>query len=148
MAQIPVPGAREVLPELDIFPPQWQRRWTVLLRGLLVIPQYLVSPLGWEILAVFFWLSVLILGRMPRPVFEATAAVVRYTMRAYAYFMMLTSAYPKWLFDGRALLIVIIVLGVLGSIGENISSAVLQNRDVSTDNTPDQNQLVATLQGY
>jgi Domain of unknown function (DUF4389) len=91
---------------------------------------------------------VLILGRMPQPVFEATAAVVRYTMRAQAYFMMLTSAYPKWLFGGRALLIVIIVLGVLGSIGENISSAVLQNRDVSTDNTPDQNQLVATLQGY
>jgi Domain of unknown function (DUF4389) len=74
---------------------------------------------------------VLILGRMPQPVFEATAAVVRYTMRAQAYFMMLTSAYPKWLFGGRALLIVIIVLGVLGSIGENISSAVLQNRDVS-----------------
>jgi hypothetical protein len=59
--------------------------------------------IGWGILAVFFWLTVLILGRMPRPVFEATAAVVRYTMRAYAYFMMLTSAYPKWLFDDRAL---------------------------------------------
>jgi hypothetical protein len=199
VAQIPVAGAREVLPELDIFPPQRQRRWTVLLRALLAIPQsiavvalgiaaivvmiigwfgalalgrlpawcaeflggylryatrvtaylYLLvdtyppfewSPqhypvsvqlaperlnraavlfrlilyipaalmsrflgIGWAILAVFFWLTVLILGRMPRPVFDATAAVLRYTMRAQAYYMMLTSAYPKWLFGDRAL---------------------------------------------
>jgi len=302
MAQILGPGARELLPELDIFPPQRQRRWTVLLRALLVLPQiialvalgiaafvvlviawfgalvlgrlpawcaeflggylqyatrvyaYLLllvdtyppfqwSPpdypvsvelapgrlnraavlfrvilyipaafmtafltIGWEILALFFWLTVLILGRTPRPVFDATAAVVRYTMRAQAYVMMLTSAYPKWLFGdralvsavhsagpalggypplasdpdwrqapgpypqqpteypgappvpprrsstrplllsagGRALLIVIIVLGVLGYIG-NVSSTVLQNREVSPDGTPDQNPVVATL---
>lgn len=262
MAQILGPGAREVLPELDIFPPQRQRRWTVLLRALLVLPQiialvalgiaafvvlviawfgalvlgrlpawcaeflggylqyatrvyaYLLllvdtyppfqwSPpdypvsvelapgrlnraavlfrvilyipaafmtafltIGWEILALFFWLTVLILGRIPRPVFDATAAVVRYTMRAQAYFMMLTSAYPKWLFGdralvsvpprrsstrplllstgGRVLLIVIIVLGVLGYIG-NVSSTVLQNREVSPAGTPDQNPVVATL---
>lgn len=290
MVQIPMVGAREVLPELDIFPPQRQRRWTVLLRALLVIPQFIAlvvlgiaawvvmilawfgtlalgrlpvwcaeflagylqyvtrvtsywfllvdtyppfqwSPqhypvsvqlapgrlnraavlfrfilyipaafmtaflsLGWEILAVFFWLAVLILGRMPRPVFDATAAVVRYTMRAQAYFMMLTSAYPKWLFGdralvateypaapatggypppasdpgwqqpvsprpsstrplllspgGRALLIVIIVLGVLGYIWQNIGSAVLQNRDLNTDGTPGQIQVVGTLRGY
>ncbi|MBV9012330.1 MAG: DUF4389 domain-containing protein [Pseudonocardiales bacterium] len=267
-------GAREVLPELDILPPQRQRRWTVLLRVLLVIPQYIAmavlgiagwvvmviawfgalalgrlpvwcaeflggclryatrvtsylfllvdtyppfqwSPqhhpvsvqlapgrlnraavlfrfilyipaafmtaflgVGWTILAVFFWLTVLILGRMPRPVFDATAAVLRYTMRAQAYLMMLTSAYPKWLFGdralvapdpdwqqpvpprpsstrplllspgGRALLIVIIVLGVLGYIWQNIGSAVLQNRDLDTDGTPDQIQVVATLWGY
>jgi uncharacterized protein DUF4389 len=292
MAQIPVPGAREVLPELDIFPPQRQRRWTVLLRALLVIPQYIAlvvlgiaafvvmviawfgalvlgrlptwcaeflggylryatrvtsyllllvdtyppfqwSPpdypvsvelapgrlnraavlfrfilylpaafmavflaVGWEILALFFWLTVLILGRTPRPVFDATAAVVRYTMRAYAYAMMLTSAYPKGLFGdralvsaehsavpapdwrqapgpypqqptdypgappvpprrsstrplllstgGRVLLVMIIVLGVLGYIGD-VSSTVLQNPEVRPDGTPDQNPVVAIL---
>lgn len=189
-----VQGQGEVLPELDVFPPERQRRWTVLLRALLLIPHYIVlivvgipvlvvmviawfaalvmgrlpawcadflgwyleystlvtsylfllvdtyppfessSPdypvsvklapgrlnraavlfrvilfipaylmtvflsLGWQILALLFWLTVLILGRTPQPVFEASAAVIRYTMRAYAYFMMLTSAYPKRMF--------------------------------------------------
>ncbi len=281
MAQISVLGAREVLPELDVAAPQFQRRWTVLLRALLMIPHYLAliglgiaaavvmviawfaalvlgrlpawcaeflggylgymtrvycyllllvdtyppfqwSPpdypvsvqlapgrlnraavlfrlilyipamfmtaflvVGWEILALFFWVAVLILGRTPQPVFDATAAVVRYTMRAQAYFMMLTSAYPKWLFGdralvsaeypavpaldpavpglegypsrhsstrplllstgGRALLILIIVLGVLGYLGENISSAVSRNRDPGTDNTPDQIPVAASI---
>jgi len=48
---------------------------------------------------------------------------------------------------GRVLLIIIIVLGVLGSI-ENIGSAVPQNRDVNTNNIPDQNPMVATLRSY
>ncbi|MGB6165881.1 MAG: DUF4389 domain-containing protein [Pseudonocardiaceae bacterium] len=287
MTQSSVLGAREVLPELDVFAPQRQRRATVLLRALLVIPQFLVliglgiaaivvmviawfgalvlgrlpgwcaeflggylryatrvyaylmllvdiyppfewSPpdypvsvqltpgrlnraavlfrlilyipaglmttflvLGWEILALFFWVTVLILGRTPRPVFDATAAVVRYTMRAQAYFLMLTSAYPKWLFGdralvsaeypavpgldpavpgldpavpglegyppprsstrplllsigGRALLIVIIVLGVLGYLGENIGSAMSRNRYPGTDDTPEQAQVAAS----
>jgi Domain of unknown function (DUF4389) len=282
MTQSSVLGAREVLPELDVFAPQRQRRATVLLRALLVIPQFLVliglgiaaivvmviawfgalvlgrlpgwcaeflggylryatrvysyllllvdtyppfewSPpdypvsvelapgrlnraavlfrlilyipaglmttflvLGWEILALFFWVTVLILGRTPRPMFDATAAVVRYTMRAQAYFLMLTSAYPKWLFGdralvsaeypavpgldpavpglegyppprrsstrplllsagGRALLILIIVLGVLGYLGQNIGSAVSRNRDPGTDDTPEQAQVAASI---
>jgi hypothetical protein len=43
---------------------------------------------------------------------------------------------------------VIIVLGVLGTIGQNIGSAVSQSRDLNTDSTPDQNQVVATLWAY
>jgi Domain of unknown function (DUF4389) len=66
---------------------------------------------GWAILALFFWLTVLILGRTPRPVFDATAAVVRYTMRAQAYVVMLTSAYPKGLFGDRALVLAVPALG-------------------------------------
>ena len=232
----PVLGQGEVLPELDIFPPERQRRWTVLLRLLLLIPQFIAlfvvsiavfvvmviawfgalgmgrlptwcadflawylvwstqvgayasllvdtyppygSPdaypvslelppggplnraavffrfilfipaalmlgflsVGWGMLAVFFWLAVLILGRTPRPVFDAGAAIVRYQMRASAYYMMLTPAYPKRLFGdvaaapvpprsstrplqlssgARALLVVIIVLGVLGQLWNN-----------------------------
>jgi hypothetical protein len=279
MGQIAVPEQGEVRPELDVFAPERQRRWTVLLRALLIIPQYIVliplsiavgvvtviawfgalglgrlpawgadflggylqyatrvyayllllvdtyppfqwaprdypvtvelAPgrlnratvlfrlilyipaalmtgflqIGWMILAPFFWLTVLILGRNPRPVFGATAAVVRYTMRAQAYFVMLTSTYPKRLFGdpipagyqapsaysqqpighspsqqalppvprhsdtrplllcrgAKALLIVIIVLGVL----YYFSPPMGRNRDLSTDGTPDQNAAVA-----
>jgi hypothetical protein len=263
----PVQGQGEVLPELDVFPPQRQRRWTVLLRALLAIPHGVVLVIlsiamlvvvviawfgalamgrlpawcaeflggyleywtrvssylyllvdayppfwpssqhypvsiqltpgrlnraavlfrfilfipayfmlsfvttGWGLLALFFWVAVLILGRTPQPVFEASAAVVRYGMRANAYWMMLTSAYPKRLFGdpaapfaeypaapvsgeyppavsplssstrpfllssgGKALLIVIIVLGVLYNV-VNIASGMRQNPDLGTDST-------------
>jgi hypothetical protein len=193
------PPPREILPQLDIYPPRTQRRWTVLLRLILVIPQYIAvyifgiaaevvafigwfgalgtgrlprfagdflagyvryyvrtlayigllveeyppfdltpppsypvqvelppsvrlnraavffrfiliipagivlaaTAVGWEILAFFFWVAVLIDGRTPASVFDCTAAVLRYIMRAMAYFFMLTPAYPKGLFgDG------------------------------------------------
>lgn len=76
-------------------------RLAVLFRIFLMIPAAIIRYLlewGWSVLAVFVWLIVLVLGRMPRPVFEATAAVLRYGMRFEAYTLMLTSAYPKRLF--------------------------------------------------
>jgi hypothetical protein len=197
--QAPPAPPREYLPQLDIYPPATQQRWTVLLRLILVIPQYIavyvlniaaeavafiawfgalglgrlprwaeeflggyvkyyirvlaylgllveqyppfdltpppdypvqveLAPggrlnraavffrwilaipagimvslllLGWSVLAFFFWLAVLITGRTPAPVFGCTAAVLRYVMRAMAYFFMLTPAYPKGLFGDR-----------------------------------------------
>ncbi len=76
-------------------------RLAVLFRIFLMIPAAIVRYLlewGWSVLAVFVWLIVLVLGRMPRPVFEATAAVLRFGLRFEAYTLMLTSAYPKRLF--------------------------------------------------
>ncbi|AJE86050.1 putative transmembrane protein [Streptomyces albus] len=193
------PGGAEVLPELDIPAPGRQRRWTVLLRWLLLIPQFLVlavlgvaafvmtvagwfgalflghlpGPIarflfgylryetrvraygmllvdryppfswrgpehpvrieihptklnrlavffrlilmipaavvngllmsGWYALGWIFWLITLVLGRLPEPLYQSTAAVLRYAMRFSAYVMMLTPAYPKGLFgEGRA----------------------------------------------
>jgi hypothetical protein len=86
---------------------------------------------------------VLIMGRMPEPLFEATAAIARYLMRVEAYWLMLTTAYPKRLFGdgtgqatpgtnatrpflmttaGRVILIVIIVIGVASGIGSGFGS--------------------------
>ncbi|MEY9966204.1 hypothetical protein ABIA33_004263 [Streptacidiphilus sp. MAP12-16] len=82
-------------------------RGAVLFRIILAIPAMIVDSVinaGWWGLAFFCWLVVLILGRNPRPLFEATAAIARYTMRFEAYMMMLTSAYPKGLFGDRNLL--------------------------------------------
>ncbi|MGW2563586.1 DUF4389 domain-containing protein [Streptomyces sp. NPDC001514] len=80
-------------------------RLAVLFRIILVIPaavvEYLVTA-GWYVICFIFWLLVLILGRVPRPVFEATAATARYAMRVSAYVMMLTAAYPKYLFGDEA----------------------------------------------
>jgi hypothetical protein len=79
-------------------------RLAVLFRIILAIPAGIIAAVlaaGWEAVSFFCWLVVLILGRTPTPLFEATAAILRYSMRLQAYFLMLTPAYPKRLFgDG------------------------------------------------
>lgn len=80
-------------------------RLAVLFRIILVIPAAIISGVisaGWSALAFFCWLVVLILGRNPAPLFESTAAIVRYQLRTDAYFLMLTPAYPKGLFGDAA----------------------------------------------
>jgi hypothetical protein len=57
---------------------------------------------GWWTVGLINWLVVLILGRTPAPLFQATAAILRYTMRLDAYMLLLTSAYPKRLFGDPA----------------------------------------------
>jgi Domain of unknown function (DUF4389) len=79
-------------------------RLAVLFRIILAIPAGIIAAViaaGWEAVSFFCWLVVLILGRMPAPLFEATAAVLRYSMRLQAYFLLLTAAYPKRLFGDR-----------------------------------------------
>ncbi len=81
-------------------------RLAVLFRIILVIPAWIVSVLlGWGLsfLVMFVtWLIVLIAGRMPRPLHEALAAVVRYQVRVSGYFLMLTAQYPGGLFGDPA----------------------------------------------
>ena len=88
---------------IELHPGQLNRL-AVLLRIFLVIPAaivYAVISAGWATCSFFIWVIVLILGRMPEPLFEATAAIARYSMRLQAYWLMLTPAYPKRLFgDG------------------------------------------------
>ncbi|MFE7327428.1 DUF4389 domain-containing protein [Streptomyces sp. NPDC057565] len=81
-------------------------RLAVFFRLILMIPAAVVSGLvtsGWWALSFIWWLITLILGRMPQPLFEASAATRRYEFRFDAYFMMLTPAYPKGFFGEEAL---------------------------------------------
>ncbi|MCZ4610243.1 DUF4389 domain-containing protein [Streptomyces sp. Lzd4kr] len=76
-------------------------RLAVLFRLFLMIPAAIVNNLaqaGWFAVSWVFWLIGIVLGRLPAPVFAATAAVARYGMRFTAYVTMLTPAYPKRLF--------------------------------------------------
>jgi hypothetical protein len=81
-------------------------RLAVLFRIILVIPALIVSVVlayGVSFLVMFVtWLIVLIAGRMPRPLHEALAAVVRYEVRVHGYFLMLTARYPGGLFGDPA----------------------------------------------
>lgn len=127
-------------------------RLAVLFRIILFIPAAIISSVvmaGWSALAFFIWLIVLVMGRTPRPIFDASAAALRYNFRANSYFSMLTGAYPKRLFGderaeanppqvsygtrplalssgGKVLLIAFIVLGVLGLASSGAVSATKQ----------------------
>ncbi|KMS68784.1 membrane protein [Streptomyces viridochromogenes] len=76
-------------------------RLAVFFRLILMIPAAIINNLaqaGWFAICWVFWLIGIVLGRLPAPVFTATAAVARYQMRFTAYVTMLTPAYPKRLF--------------------------------------------------
>ncbi|MGW1913934.1 DUF4389 domain-containing protein [Streptomyces sp. NPDC002076] len=130
-------------------------RLAVLFRIILLIPAAVVVELlilGWYVICPIFWVVVLIRGRMPRPLFEATAATARYDMRLYAYLMMLTAAYPKRLFGdapapgeqprsatrplplsgaGKTLVVVFLVLGAVLLIFDEFVSATYNTSTTS-----------------
>ncbi|GAA1265025.1 hypothetical protein GCM10009665_62920 [Kitasatospora nipponensis] len=141
--------------QLEVRPGELNRL-AVFFRLILMIPAAIISGLawsGWLVLAFFLWVVVLVLGRMPRPVFEATAATLRYRMRFTAYALMLTAAYPKRLFGeeesalaadarsatrplvlgtpGRVLLVAFLVLGLASNA---VSEATANWNDDTNDN--------------
>ncbi|HEY9440211.1 MAG TPA: DUF4389 domain-containing protein [Streptomyces sp.] len=129
--------------------PTGLNRLAVFFRLILMIPAAVVQGLamsGWYALSFLWWLITLILGRMPSPLLEATAAVLRFHMRFSAYALMLTPAYPKALFGdedlaipgraprsltrplvmssgAKALVVLFLALGLLGSISSSFDSA-------------------------
>jgi hypothetical protein len=80
-------------------------RLAVLFRWILLIPAGIVAEflVSVEIPLIGFvtWLIALVMGRLPGPVHQAQAAVLRYVMRLYGYEFMLTSAYPFGLFGDK-----------------------------------------------
>ena len=81
-------------------------RAAVLFRIVLVVPAAIAMSLVWMGLSLclpVIWLIVLIAGRPPQALFEAEASVLRYMLRTYAYFAMLTSEYPRGLFGDKGL---------------------------------------------
>lgn len=87
--------------QLSVPPPGRLNRWAVAFRIILAIPAYVVSVLvgtGLAIASVVIWLILVVGGRMPRPLFQAMASVVRYATRYYGYLLLLTPAYPSGLY--------------------------------------------------
>ena len=92
----------EFLPVLDVFPPERERRWTVLLRLLLLIPQgIVVALLGIVAAVVVFigWFGALVLGRLPEFAADYLAKYLAYETRVEGYGMLLVDRYPPFAFD-------------------------------------------------
>lgn len=93
------PTISEALVELDVFPPAQHRRWTVLLRLLLVIPQLIVLwalSIAAFVVVVCGWFGALVLGRLPAWCGEFLRGYFGYTVRVYGYAMLLVDDYPPF----------------------------------------------------
>ncbi|RVU18910.1 DUF4389 domain-containing protein [Streptomyces antnestii] len=129
-------------------------RLAVFFRLILLIPAAIVAGLlesGWYAISWVFWLITLVLGRLPAPLYAATAAVARFSMRLRAYTYMLTPAYPKRVFgdepvpadevrsgtrplllDTTAKVLVVLFL-VLGLAGHVVNASVDHGSDHDED---------------
>jgi hypothetical protein len=89
------------LPLVDGLPPL-QPRWTILIRLLLAIPQFIVLffvGIGVFFVAVVAWFTALFTGRVPQGMAAFLQSYVRWSARVGSYFDLLTAEYPP--FDGQ-----------------------------------------------
>ncbi len=76
-------------------------RAAVFFRIILAIPAYVLAyfvRVGSVLGSIVSWFIILIRGRMPQPLFDAGANVLRYGARFDSYFLLVTPAYPAGLF--------------------------------------------------
>jgi Domain of unknown function (DUF4389) len=74
-------------------------RAAVFFRIILLIPARIVSVLveyGLIAVSFFVWLIALVAGRLPEPLHQALAALIRFQLRYIAYFEMVTGEYAWW----------------------------------------------------
>jgi hypothetical protein len=90
---------REFLPQLDVRAPLRQRRWTVLLRDLLLIPHVIVQVVVGVVASVVLlvsWFAALVLGRLPNWSARFLGSYLGYYTRVYAYWYLLVDVYPPF----------------------------------------------------
>jgi hypothetical protein len=91
-------GAPGIYPvDIDIDPPEPQRRLVTLFRIFLAVPAFFVSSAldGALFLAgVFGWFVSLFTGRMPEGLRNLGAYSIRYSAQLYAYVYLVTERYP------------------------------------------------------
>jgi hypothetical protein len=84
--------------DLEIDPPEPQRRLVTLFRIVLVIPAYVFAAvLGTvsQVIALVGWFVCLALGRMPKGMRDLIAYCLRYQAQTYAYLFLITGRYPS-----------------------------------------------------
>jgi Domain of unknown function (DUF4389) len=96
----PTYPVRLALPE-----PQRLNRAAVFFRVILIIPANIVCSVvvfgSGTLMGFIAWLITLVTGRLPESFHGAFTAVVRYEVRFYAYWWMLTPTYPGGLFGDK-----------------------------------------------
>jgi hypothetical protein len=92
----------EQYPVQIAIPPEGElNRLAVLFRLVIAIPAGIVVNVvgpGLSLFSIASWATIVFTGAMPRPLYEATEAVIRYETRLYGYLSMLTAEYPWGLY--------------------------------------------------
>jgi hypothetical protein len=83
---------------LEVDYPERLSRLSTFFRFVLAIPVLIVLYLLGQGLIFVYWIGILVRGRPVRWLFDANVAIQRFSVRAYAYFLLLTDRYPP--FDG------------------------------------------------
>lgn len=99
-SRVPGPAATdEEHVELVVDFPERVRRWTVLLRFFLAIPQWIVmiffTALIWFVV-IAAWFAALVLGRLPQGLYEFVAVYLGWSTRFSGYLMLLTDQHPPF----------------------------------------------------
>ena len=81
-------------PLLVAVPAGSQRRWTAAVRPLLALPAVVFSVLLNVGAALAVWAAALVLGRVPRWLFDFQLSVLRWHTRSAAYLLLLTDIRP------------------------------------------------------
>lgn len=83
--------------DMEIAPPERQRRWRVALRGILALPALLLSgAIGGAatVAGIGAWFYSLVNGRAPEGLRNIVVFTSRYSAQTYAYLLFLTPRYP------------------------------------------------------
>src|SRR4051812_11873289 len=91
--------SQEWLPALDVVEPARQRRLTVLLRWLLLLPQFIalwLLGIAAFVVTVIGWFAALVLGRLPDFAAEFLTGFLGYETRVGASAMLLVDRYPPF----------------------------------------------------
>jgi hypothetical protein len=87
--------------QVSVDPSDRLSRLTTFFRLILAIPAYLVAyvlRLLGQLLAVFAWFVILVIGRLPLGLFEVMELPIRYQLRFTSYLFLVTDVYP-WFQD-------------------------------------------------
>jgi hypothetical protein len=79
--------------------PARQRRWTVLIRWIMLIPHYVVLyflNIAFAVVAFIGWWGALFTGRLPEFAASYLSGFIRWSTRVQAYALLLTDQYPPF----------------------------------------------------
>jgi hypothetical protein len=96
------PPAPDYPARLEITYPEELNRWLPLVKWLLVIPHFVVLffvAIGAFFVGIYAFFAVLFTGRWPRGAFDYLVGTLRWSYRVFAYFYLMTDAYPPFSMD-------------------------------------------------
>jgi hypothetical protein len=85
--------------QLSVAGPAQQRRWTVLIRWIMLVPHFFVLlflSIAAEVVAFIGWWGAWFTGRLPRFAVSYLSGWVRWSTRVQAYALLLTDQYPPF----------------------------------------------------